>query len=199
MRMFHDWLNRLLTEGESVQDATPQFAPAERPRVEARLRAAFNMHTLDVAAPPVAFDPQVALLAAVELARACWLLVSADDGVSTLTLDTVDSPSAHLSADVTLRFLPNVYRRARMRVPDGPLTKGIEQILRSWPLSGVLADLDGAPSVAPDFGHAGLQLLYSERLANTRRSGWVPRTGLAREWAERVFAERGLTLPEPLS
>jgi hypothetical protein len=198
MRLFHDWLDCVLTSGESVQDAPPWFAPAERPAIETRLRAAFELHTLDIAGPPIAFDSETAIRAAVELARACWALVSAADDDSRIALPAANTPAAHLSADLTLRFLPNAYRRARLRVPDGPLTKSLDCLLRAWPLSGVLADLDGTPTLAPDFGHAGLQLLYAERLVNTRRAGWVPPDGAAREWTERVFAEAGLSLPEPL-
>jgi len=62
--------------------------------------------------------------------------------------------------------------------------------------SGVLADLDGTPATPPEFGgHPGLQLLYAERLAETGRAGWVPATGPAREWVERVYQERGKLMP----
>jgi hypothetical protein len=63
----------------------------------------------------------------------------------------------------------------------------------------VLADLEGAPTTAPEFGHPGLQLLYAERLATTRRAGWVPTAGVGREWVERVFALRGVPVPLPPS
>jgi MoxR-vWA-beta-propeller ternary system domain bpX4 len=200
MNEFHDWLDCVLTVGESVQDTSPRLSASERPAVEIRLRAAFELHALDVAGPPVAFDPEAAVGAAVALARACWLLVSADDDERpAVALDIRErSASAHLSADVTLRFLPAVYRRARLRDAGGALTTALDRLLRAWPLSGVLADLDGEPTAAPDFGHPGLNMLFAERLAVTRRAGWVPLDGTAREWAERVFAGRGLTLPELL-
>lgn len=186
--------------GESVQDAPPRLTSAERPAVESRLRAAFELHALDVAGSPVAFDPEAAVGAAVALARACWLLVSADeDERPAVALDIRErSPAIHLSADVTLRFLPAVYRRARLRDAGGALTTALDRLLRAWPLAGVLADLDGEPTAAPDFGHTGLNILFAERLAVTRRAGWIPPNGVAREWAERVFAGRGLKLPGPL-
>ncbi len=191
MPPFHDWLDRVLAAGESVQDAPPRLAPAERPAVEARLRTAFESHALDVAGSPVAFDPAAALGAAQTLAWACWSLVGEGvDEPPALTLAT--GPAAHLSADVVLRFLPSVRRRARARDPNGALATELDSVLRAWPLSGVLADLDGAPTAALDFGdHPGLQLLYAERLAATGRAGWVPHAGSARAWVERVFAARG--------
>ena len=199
MTPFLDWLDRVLTAGESVQDAPPHLAPAERPAVEARLRAAFELHALDVAGPPLAFDPRAALGAAEVLASACWGLVGEDEPLA-LALGIAPSPAAHLSADVLFRFLPSVHRRTRGREPDGALAAELARLLRAWPLSGVLADLDGAPAAPPDFGgHAGLQMLYAERLALTRRAGWLPADGPARAWAERVFAERGLTVPAELT
>ena len=200
MRPFYDWLDRVLTAGESVQDAPPQLAPAERPAVEAQLRSAFDTHALDVAGPPVAFDADIALRAATALARACWLLVGAEeDEPVAISLDAVESPAANLSADVVLRFMPAVYRRAQVRAPDDALATELARLLRAWPLSGVLADLGGAPTAPLDFGgHPGLQLLYAERLVATPRLNWMPVDGPARAWAERIFAERGAQIPVEL-
>ena len=194
---FADWLARVLTHGESVQDAPPELANAERPAALAALRMAFEVHALDVGGPPVAFDPAAAEWAAVTLARGCWRLAAADE--EPLPLDPgpkVPTPAAALSADVCLRLLPAVLRRARLRDPEGALVSELSTVLRRWPLSGVLADLDGEPAAPPAFdGHPGLLMTYAERLADAPRAGWVPATGPAREWVERVFAGRGRPLP----
>ena len=197
MPPFPEWLSRVLANGESVQGAPPLLAPAERPAVVEILRAAFESHALDVAGPPFAFDSDAALAAAVALSAACWRLVG--DGESRLRLDaTPATPSAHLSADVTLRLMPAVYRRARLRDPEGELTCELVTVLRAWPLSGVLADLDAPPTSPTDFhGHAGLQLLFAERLFTTGRPRWVPEPSPAREWVERVYLTQGRPLPAP--
>jgi MoxR-vWA-beta-propeller ternary system domain bpX4 len=199
--MFLAWLSRVLTYGESVLAASPSLLPEERPRVVEALRAAFEQHALDVAGPPIPFDPEAALRSAIVLARACWRFVGPDeDTPSSLDLGVEpSSPSAHLSVDVALRFLPAVYRRSRLREPEIGLTAELDGLLRRWPLSGVLADLDGEPATPPEFGgHCGLQLLYAERLVATGRPGWVPKSGPAREWVERVYQERGKPMPAPL-
>lgn len=199
MSPFRAWLARVLADGESVQDAPPDLPTAERAAVTGDLRAAFDRHALDVAGPPVAFDAAAAVGGAIVLARACWQLVGGDPE----PLDVGANPataSAHLSTDVTLRFLSVVFRRARARSVEGEPAVGLDRLLRVWPLSGVLADLDGEPITPPDFdGHPGLQLLYAERLVVTARAGWVPHTGPARARAERVFAERGRPLPEDVA
>lgn len=196
MPSFRDWLAHVLTDGKSVQAEPPTLSDAERTAVVADLRAAFERHALDVAGPPVAFDPITAVGAAVVVARACWQLVGGDAEA----LDVGAKPntaSAHLTADLTLRFLPVVHRRARARRAEGELTLALERLLRAWPLSGVFADLDGEPTTPPDFDdHPGLQLLYAERLVGTARAGWVPRSGSARARAERVFADHGRPLRE---
>ncbi len=196
MSTFTDWLDAVLLTGESVQDAPPDPHP-ERRAVVARLRAAFDRHALAVAGPVLPFDPDTAFAAASLLAVACWRQAS---GESTLPLPCPEpaGPAAHLSADVTLRLLPGVYCRAVSA--DGPLAGEIETALRRWPLAGVRADLAGGPTTDTAFtGHRGLRLLYAERLAVTPRAGWVPPPGPARDIAERVFAGRRLTLPEPRS
>src|SRR4051794_23317615 len=123
MTPFRDWLARVLAEGASVQDSPPALTAGERPAVLTDLRAAFDRHALDVAGPPVPFDPAAALGAAVVLARACWRLVGDEpDEQDVLEVGCEPaSPAAQLSADVTLRFLPAVFRRAKHRAPGGPL------------------------------------------------------------------------------
>ena len=197
MPTFTDWLRRLLETGESVQQAPP---PAPVPsEVTATLRDAFRLHSLDLAGPAVPFDAETALRAAVVLADSCWRLVgSAPADPTPDRLGRPQSPSTHLSADVTLRFLPAVYCRARPRGDDDPLARWIEGVLRRWPLSGVLAGLPGGPEVSPDFGgHPGLALLYAERLVERPVAAWVPPAGLNREWVDRVFAQRGRPVPAP--
>ena len=198
--MFPAWLSRVLSYGESVLAESPSLPPEERPRVLETLRSAFEQHALDLAGPPIAFDSEAAVRSAVVLARACWRFLEADEeNPSSLDLDVEpSSPSAHLSVDVTFRFLPAVYRRSRMREPELGLTAELDQLLRRWPLSGVLADLEGEPTTPPEFGgHCGLQLLYAERLVATGRPGWVPKCGPAREWVERVYQERAKPMPAP--
>src|SRR5581483_5630300 len=106
--------------------------------------------------------------------------------------------AAHLSADLTLRLLPAIHRRARVRDVDDPLAVEVAELLRRWPLSGVLADLDGPPAGdVTFFGHPGLQLLYAERLVEHEKPAWLPAAGPARERVELIYRERGRPLPAP--
>jgi hypothetical protein len=197
MSPFADFLQRVLDEGEAVFLEPPTGdGDADARSVLGR---AFADHALDVAGPPIAFDPAAALAAARVLADACWHLVAAaDTAVALAPVGKPRTPAAHLSADVILRFLPTVYRRAAARANDDPLGAELATILRRWPLSGVLADLPGAPAGGLEFGgHPGLQLLYAERLIDHEQAGWLPTAGPARERVDLVYRGRGRPVPRP--
>lgn len=198
-RPFAVWLERVLVHGESAQSSAPEPASDDRIQALPLLRDAHGRRALSVAGPHLTFAPESAWLAARSLAVACWKLVAESAAEPVPAPDATRATAAdHLSVDLALRYLPGVYRRATTREDTAALAAELESLLRRWPLSGVLADLDGEPTTEPNFdGHFGLQLLYAERLVKTARPGWIPKSGAAREWAERVFHERGRTLPVP--
>jgi hypothetical protein len=71
------------------------------------------------------------------------------------------------------------------------LASYLADLLRTWPLSGVLSDLPEGPEDVGDLGgHPGLWMLYAERLAIDERPAWMVR-GPAREYVELVFHELG--------
>ena len=198
-RPFADWLERVLAHGESAQTSAPEPVADDRIHALPLLRAAHETRALTVAGPALPFVPERAWQGVRLLAVACWKLVGESTPEPVPPIDVTRATAAdHLSVDLALRYLPGVYRRATTREPTAGLAADLEAVLRKWPLSGALADLDGEPTTAPDFdGHFGLQLLYAERLVRTAQPGWIPKSGAAREWAERVFHERGRTLPSP--
>jgi hypothetical protein len=130
--------------------------------------------------------------------RACWFLLEHDEPPATLERLLVLSPrnaaAAHLSADLTLRYLPQIHRRARSLAVDDVLPRLLAKILREWPLSGALSDVAEEPLSPLDFtAHPGLMLLYAERVADQPRPAWVT-TGRTWEYLELVYQGRGLEL-----
>lgn len=171
------FVQELLDEGRLRLRAAPAADRADD--AVPILQEAYTLHALTVAGPPLPFDAETALTAARLLHRAAWLLLHPGESIgeaAALRMPAAPSrPEQHLSADLLLRYMPTLQRRARALLPSDEVTIALEQILRDWPLSGVLSDLKDAPRGALDFGgHAGLQLLYAERLARHERPAWFP-------------------------
>jgi hypothetical protein len=188
MDHLEDFVTLLLREGRVVLRSRPVEAPEPRRVVEA-LGRAYARYRLDVAGPLIPFDGEAALGAARLVAEACWALVCREEAAPELarrlTLPRSPStPAHHLSADLLLRFVPQLIRRARALDPTDPLAAILAEILRRWPLSGVLARLEDRPASALDFGgHEGLMLLYAERWVPHENQAWQP-SGRLLEYVE---------------
>jgi hypothetical protein len=200
MDPFAAFCSELLTDGRVVfHDPPPAAVPASPGAVE-ELARAFAAVSRGVAGPPIAFDPHVAVQAAGLVRHACWAAVCHAEPADVIRgrLAMSQPPanaSHHLSADLTFRYLPQVLRRVRAYASADPLVEILSDVLRHWPLSGVLADLREPPAGPLDFGgHEGLMLLYAERLARHERPAWVP-AGRPGEYAALVFQELGRPLP----
>jgi hypothetical protein len=202
MTPFHEFLTQLLDQGKIVfRSAT---APRDRPSPPAiaTLAEAFEVYSLAVAGPRIAFDPATACAAADFLRQSSWALVNHDEHMTDLEKRLTMpgsplTPSQHLSADLTLRYLPQVLRRARGLDPVDPLVVRLANVLRQWPLSGVLSDVEDGPVGPLQFGeHPGLMLLYAERLIDHDRPSWRPdRRGPAWDYYELVLQEHGQSVP----
>jgi hypothetical protein len=199
MRPLTRFLREVFFEGQVHLREPLELSAGEQPEVLALLEEAFRRAALELAGPPVTFSPPHALASAVLLARACWFLMhrqqAADQVASALVAPPAPrSPGDCFSADVVLRHLSFVHRRAGVVNPTDVLAVRVEEILRHWPLSGVLADIPEPPLAPVElFGHPGLLLLYAERLAVRPRPAWNVE-GPARPWIELVFAQRKLPL-----
>jgi hypothetical protein len=200
MTAFTDLIHGLLHDGSLHLREPPRLTDGERESVLALLANAFADYRLDIAGPPIAFAPDTALHAAVWLARSCWFLLHRDEPEEVVKRSLAAPPdphtaAEHLSVDLVFRYLPQIHRRARAANPKDPLTIRVEEILRRFALSGVLADMDEPPLAAVELAaHPGLLLLYAERLANRPRPAWMPGES-GRPYVELVFSERQLIVP----
>ena len=74
------------------------------------------------------------------------------------------SASVCYSADLSLRYLPDLLSLARGIAPDDPLVAGLTALARAWPLSSVgvagMEDLD----VSAFVDHPSLRQLYVDRI-----------------------------------
>jgi hypothetical protein len=183
MAAFSEFLAQLLFGGKVVfrSPSAPQDRPTGRDLVT--LADAFAAFARSVAGPPIVFDGDVAVQAAELVRQASWALVSReerpDDLKRRLRMSSAPkTPAQHLSADLFLRYLPQILRRAAGLDPADPLIVILGDLLRHWPLSGALADIEEVPLIPLDFGgHSGLLLLFAERLADHDRPPWRPESG----------------------
>jgi hypothetical protein len=196
MASLTDFLRGLLEEGQVVLDGPPPCEVADD-GAAAYLTSIYKDYRLEIAGPPILFDAATALLAAGVVRHACWFLLSRREPPEELSARlrmprTPATPAHHLSADLLLRYLPQVHRRAQALAADDPLPAVLAEILRRWPFSGVLASVSEGPLTDLDLGgHPGLLLAYAERLALHPKPAWIP-PGKALEYVELVFRERGL-------
>jgi hypothetical protein len=187
------FLQQLLFEGRISLHAPPDVDDAGAAVI---LRQAYDAYVLSLAGPALTFDAQIALSAGRLVLAASWYFLNPglliEEPKKTLSMPSPPAkPEDHLSADLVLRFLPTLHRRAKSLMPNDPLPQALEQMLRQWPLSGVLADIDDPPLTPVDFGeHAGLQFLYAERLAQHERPGWFP-AGRGIQYVELVWQQLG--------
>jgi MoxR-vWA-beta-propeller ternary system domain bpX4 len=184
-----EFLDLLLYQGRVVLRARPELSARDASAVSV-LRRGFADYGLELAGPPIALDAETALAAARFIQNACWLLLNRSEPDSGLERYLVlpgqpRGPDQHASADLLLRYLPQVYQRAQRQDPGDWLSVVLAETLRRWPLSGVLAYLDEPPIGPLDFGHPGLYLLYAERWVQHARPAWAP-SGLGQEYVELV-------------
>ena len=190
------FLQALLEEGEVTLGDRPQRGTKVDRAAQDYLAASFAEARLEIAGPLLEFDAETALRAAEYLWVACWYVVRRDEPEEMVAVELAPLPAPrtaaeHLSADLVLRYLPDVHRRAQAFAPGDRLTALLAEELRRWPLSGVLSSVADAPLTSLDFdGHPGLQLLYAERLARNEKPAWLPR-GRGFEYVELVFSELG--------
>jgi hypothetical protein len=190
-----EFLQTLLSHGRVLLRAQADAPLTDDPEARELLEAAFDGYRPAVAGPPVRFQPATAAAAAELLRTACRLLLDRRSAAELPAIpptgpDAVRTAGHHLSADLLLRYLPAVRRRALAVSPNDPLAARLTDVLRTWPLSGVLAELDDPPAAPPDFpDHAGAAMLYAERWRVRSIPAWAP-VGLAAEYAGMIAIRR---------
>jgi len=190
-----EFTRQLLQDGTVMLEQRPQCTADDRRAAAQVLSQIYGEYRLDIAGPPLEFDAKMAVAAAELLWNACWFLLSHEEPEAQVReLIRMPGPpasaAAHLSADLMLRFVPQIQRRARAVAADDVFATLLSAVLRQWPLSGVLGNDEDVPTTDLEFcGHPGLLLCYAERLARNRKGEWIGQ-GSAQGYLELVLQER---------
>ncbi len=175
--MSDTFVHLLLEEGRLLAGDAPAWTAD--PATLAFLEHWAKNQALHIPGQPLAVDRTVMLAGLDIVHRAAWFFLHPEETLPEEAAQTwlpgiPRTPAEHFSGDLALRFLAGLWHRTQNR-ERGPLVHTIENILRRWPLSGVLTRIGDPPEVAADFaGHPGLGYLYAERLARNFRPNWMP-------------------------
>ena len=113
-----------------------------------------KVYRLSLPDSPPDFDVAITCRAAEALYRICQCFVYRDADVSSVVAPAVarlagaTTPSAHYSADLVLRFLPDIWRLARDAAANDPLVALLTELAGRWPLSAV--GIPGLPDSSMD-------------------------------------------------
>jgi hypothetical protein len=134
--------SRLLSEGHAAVES-PEDIPSEDQVSTAHILAEFEqIWRLGMPGEAPEFQSEVAVWAARQFYRACqYVLFRNEDNFDFQPLacetELQKLPSAHYSADLTFRFLPDVIKQVRITASEDPLLSDLLCWAHSWPLSSV--------------------------------------------------------------
>ncbi|MBS0261027.1 MAG: hypothetical protein JSS02_03650 [Planctomycetes bacterium] len=165
-----EFLVRFFEDGNVLVPTHAPLTPAERAATQDLLTEWEGYYRQTLPENPPAFDLQVACSAAELLLRVCQCLVDRDLEIEptlpdlTLGCPAPRTASQHYSADLVLRFLPDVWQQAQRVSAGDPLLAALSACGALWPLSSVgipdlvIQDLD------PVLADPCLRIVYTDRL-----------------------------------
>jgi MoxR-vWA-beta-propeller ternary system domain bpX4 len=167
-----------LRKNEEVMLYSDDLLPVsntEQQMIVAFLADEFKMESVTYPANTIHFDPKAALWAAQTIYTAAQLILYRKDGEKVLTTLFPDFPekitdSAVLSADLCLRFLPEILRQIKLIDMEDELIVILEKHLTKWHYSGIsyplpIDLLDFEPIVA----HPYLIQMYANKVMALKR------------------------------
>jgi hypothetical protein len=167
-----------LLESGRVRVSEPTLiSAADESAADAALLAFERSYRRELPGGAPRFSLPVARWSAVVMLRICQFLVyrDVDEAAVSQALATPApepaSPASHYSADLLLRFLPDVARLANGINPDDPLVEQLQKLAAAWPLSSVGMPSDGNVSLQGIVDDRCLLALYVDRVIAAQDTG----------------------------
>ncbi len=174
-----NFLEQLFTTGEVT--VLPPGANFEiGPEVNAEILRFDRSARLELAGEAPDLDLPVARWAAQMLAESARLTIARDLGpqnsarIFSRTCPEPRSAEVDYSADLFLRYLPDLIKLVERLAADDPLAKRLRQMAGEWPLSSVGVKELSIADIEPFIDHPALRQLYVDRILAT---GDVSRLG----------------------
>jgi len=133
-----------------------------------------------------ALDLPAAYWAACLLMAGCRFLIARDEApesmgpVLSMPCPSPLNESTVYSADLFLRFLPDLHRMAKRLAADDPLVGLLERVGKEWPLSSVGMDNTAGGSLESFIRHPGLAQVYADRVIAQRAMDRLDEPGIRR-------------------
>lgn len=168
------FITALTREGQVAvaHDITP-FPPEALQAAAAVLHSYYLNDISDMPASPPAFDNDAALWAAAYVYRTTQLIMLRTPGpeqVSILLLPYTGAitAAAVYSADLCLRYLPDLLSMSKGLAPDDPLVMQLRQTAAAWPYSSTGMQIAPAVSLDAIITNPSLLQAYADRVIATR-------------------------------
>lgn len=165
------FIDELLTEGAVAVTRRPDtFEPVDLEAATVVLRDYYADDALDLPHAAPEFEPAAALWAAQLLYFTVQLTLVRELDEATITERLPDypaepTPDALYSADLLLRYLPDLLGLARGLAPGDALVARLQSLARRWPLSFVGRPEPSDPEAeARLLAHPALRQLYIDRI-----------------------------------
>lgn len=166
----HSFLIDLVTKGQVQIAGLIHPSASDLTECEPLVRLHAADAAADVAGPPPVLSMQAALWAARLIHRSAQFLVIRTADAAAIEAELSEpcpaptGASACFSADLYLRYLPDLVRLSRGISEDDPLVRALLRLCRQWPLSSVGVSGLGEVDVSAFIEHAGLRQLYIDRV-----------------------------------
>jgi hypothetical protein len=168
------FLTDLQTTGDlSVAPVLEPFSEQERKNTSGQLREMYAADVLDMplTAPP--FHGEAASWGAETIYRIVQLILIRDAGEKAINEHLKDfgapaGPEAIYSADLCLRYLPELWSLAKGLAPGDPLVRRLEELAEAWPFSSVGLEIKKTENIDTILSHPSLCRAYIDRIAEAK-------------------------------
>jgi hypothetical protein len=165
-----NFISGLINEGQvSVAPAIAVFTEADLQKAKVHLQQYYHDDCLEMPGAAPAYNEAAAIWGAMYIYRTVQfiLLRNLDEHAIQEAMPTPPAertPDVIYSADLTLRYFPNLFHHARGISPGDPLVKHLQQTATEWPFSAAMTDLPIAGSLEYIWQHTSLQKAYIDRI-----------------------------------